>query len=152
MLEAKRRAAVAARLAGMPAKVVAEAYGVHPSTLSHWCAAFREHGDAGLTSKPHPGRKPKLDADATEKLCALAESSATEHGFDTPGWHSPRLQRVMADKHGVKVHASTIRRSLKRNGFTRQTPEPLPRERIANAEKRAEWIDNIDDQLRKHRH
>jgi transposase len=93
---------------GMPKTEAARAFGVSRSSVKRCAAAARE--GKPLTPKKHPGSKPKLD----QKARRLLEADVENRPAATLRERCRFVERVA----GVCVSESTIRRLLRRMGFS----------------------------------
>lgn len=128
-LEKRRRLAVARVNEGYSQISVAQFLGVNYRTVRRWCQRFREHGEAGLTATPHPGREPKLKPWQEGLVLTWFRKSPQSFGFATELWTAPRVAQVIERKWGVKFHPRYLNHWLTQRGITPQKPERQPRER-----------------------
>ena len=84
------------------------------SSVQRWRALFEEFGVRGL----EPQRRGRSDWKATDKVLSelenLVKSTPREHGYIRSRWSSELLARVLGERLGIAVHATTIRRWLER--------------------------------------
>ena len=139
-LEATRRRAVAAVIAGQTQVAVARAFGVHTATLVKWMARHRRGGAAGLAATPTPGR-PRLlsDEQDTEVRTWLAQKP-TDHGFRTNLWTAARVAELIDRNFGVAFHPNYLREWLAQRGYSPQRPAKKARQR--NDDAIAGWVKN----------
>ena len=107
----------------MTIKAVAEVFGVDRVTLHRWLVRYRCDAHAGLQRKPVPGRPRKLAALDANKLTSIVMAPASEFGFETDFWTTPRLLQIIASEFGVIVSKQTIMRRLHEAGMSYQKPE-----------------------------
>jgi transposase len=129
VLEAVRRRAVSAVLAGQAQAAVAAAFGVHPVTVAKWVARHRAAGDAGLAARPHPGRPRRLTAAQDAQVRRWLAERPTAHGFRTDLWTSGRVAELIRRRFGVAFHPNSLRKWLKQRGLTPQRPARKVRQR-----------------------
>jgi transposase len=113
VLEGRSRAE-AARLCGMDRQ-----------TLRDWVHRYNAEGLAGLSDRPHRGRKPRLTPEQMAELERLVE-----HGPDPDRdggvvrWRRVDLQAVIADRYNVDLHERSVGKLLRRLRFTRLSARP----------------------------
>jgi transposase len=133
--ELERRRRTAARLLeqGMKPIRVAQALGVSPAAVTRWKLAYDKGGEAALTGKPHPGRKPKLTRQDRRRLVRLLLKGARSHGYSTDLWTLSRVAEVIAANFGVEYHPGHVWKILRAMGWSCQKPERRARERDEQA-------------------
>ena len=108
------------------------------STVGQWRGLYEEYGEWGLEPASR-GRSPWTVTEevmvALEKLIA---DSPEQFGYVRSRWSSELLALELARRSGVEVHATTVRRWLKRLGFGYRRPRPRlcirhPKKSQANA-------------------
>lgn len=117
------RAVRAVTVDGLTVTDVAEAYGTDRSTVHRWLERFHSEGEDGLLRKPVPGRPRKMIALDARALKSMLLSPASEFGFETDFWTTPRLIQVVQSQLGVTVSKQTMMRRLHEAGMTYQKPE-----------------------------
>jgi transposase len=117
------RAVQAVLQEGLSVTEVARAYGTDRSTLHRWLARFENDGSAGLQRRPVPGRPRKLAELDTSTLTSLVLSPASQFGFETDFWTTPRLIQIVDREFGVTVSKQTMMRRLHEANLTYQKPE-----------------------------
>src|SRR5262249_49248845 len=103
-LERRRRLGVQRVLDGYTQAQVAQFLGVHVSTVSHWMALYRRHGDAGLTGVPHPGRAPKLSRSKHNLVLGWLRKNPKSFGFATELWTGRRIATLIQRKFKVQYN------------------------------------------------
>jgi transposase len=135
--EARLRAVHAITATGLAVAEVAEAYGANRSTVQRWLMRFQKEGEDGLLRRPAPGRPRKIARLDTETLTAIVLAPASQFGFETDFWTTPRLIQVVHSQLGVAVSKQTILRRLHEAGMSYQKPD---REYFEmSEEERVEW-------------
>jgi len=87
-------------------------------------------GPEGLSAKPPPGRKRRLNDAQLQQLETLLLQGAQEHGWPNNLWTARRVTEVIRRHFGIKLHPEHVRNILKRRlGWTSQKPERRARER-----------------------
>lgn len=113
-----RRATVVLLLgAGNSAAEVARLTGAARSSVQRWKWLYLEEGEAGLQPRPR-GRLPStVTSTVIARLLALLEGHPPAHGFLRSTWTSELLALALRRCHGLALHASTVRRLLRRLGW-----------------------------------
>jgi transposase len=84
------------------------------SSVQRWRSLFEQFGVQGL-ERQRPGRADwKADDKVLSELDNLVKSTPKEHGYIRSRWSSGLLAVVLAERIGIIVHASSIRRWLAR--------------------------------------
>jgi transposase len=109
--------------------LVAKFLGVHPASVRNWWKAYRQHGDAALKAKPHPGRAPKLTPARQGQVLGWLRKNPKSFGFPTELWSAPRIAQVIQRKWGVEFHPRYLNEWLTARGISPQKPQRRPRER-----------------------
>jgi transposase len=113
---------------GQPVAHVAAAVGCDRSTVYRTLSAFEAEGEGVLMPKGSPGRPAKVKASEVKALeRALAQEPRTV-GQNFSNWSAPKLRGYL----GLKVHAATVWRHLRRLGWrwrrpVRRVASPDPR-------------------------
>jgi transposase len=121
--EVRVRAVRAVLDEGMTVTEVAQAFGTDRTTLHRWLARFDAEGQEGLQRRPVPGRPRKIARLDAEKLTTIVMSPASNYGFETDFWTTPRLIQIVGSQFGVFVSKQTMMRRLYEAGMTYQKPE-----------------------------
>lgn len=108
---------------GLSVTKVALAYGTDRSTLHRWLARFDVDGADGLQRRPVSGRPRKLSRLDTDTLTSIVLSPASNFGFETDFWTTPRLIQIVDSEFGVTVSKQTMMRRLHEAGLSYQKPE-----------------------------
>ena len=109
--------------------VIARILGVCRSSLYRWRAMARTSPD-GLAATPHPGPKPRLNADQMAQLEGLLKQGAKAHGWKTQLWTADRVADLIERHFSVRFHPEHVRKILKRRlKWTSQKPQRRARER-----------------------
>jgi transposase len=132
-LEQRRRQAISLLEQGLKAVQVAKAVGTSPASVTRWRQAYESRGQEALSAKPHPGRRPKLNARQRERLGKLLLKGPAEFGYNTELWTLARVAEVIAVKFGIEYHPSTVWHILRSMGWSCQKPERRARERDEQA-------------------
>src|SRR5579859_7773257 len=135
--EVRLRAVHAITAKGLAVAEVAEAYGANRSTVHRWLMRFQSEGEVGLLRRPAPGRPRKIARLDTDTLTAIVLAPASQFGFETDFWTTPRLIQVVHSQLGVAVSKQTMLRRLHEAGMSYQKPD---REYFEmSEEERVEW-------------
>jgi transposase len=107
-----RLLAVALVLEGQPRGVAAQTHGMDRQTLRNWIIRYNQLGVSGLANRPIPGRSTRLSpaqlAELREIVAAGPQGGASGYGR----WRSTDLNRVIAERFGVRFHEATVGRIL----------------------------------------
>ena len=121
--DARTRAVNAVVVEKMAVTDVARAFATNRSTIHRWVTRFRSEGEDGLVRRDSPGR-PRLFSDLDgAALTRIVMSPATDYGYETAFWTTPRLIQVINEKFRVTVSKQTMMRRLHEAGMTYQKPE-----------------------------
>jgi hypothetical protein len=74
---------------------VAPRLGVNHRSVRQWRASYEGNGKQGMTARPAPGRRARLDAEAMRRLEALLLGGARACGFPTDLWTCLRVAKVI---------------------------------------------------------
>lgn len=135
-LEVRRRIAGKLLLEGRSASEVAQIVDVSLSSAKRWKKAVQSGGIEALGSKPHPGRKPYLDAKQRKQLVEILLQGPRKAGYKTELWTCPRVAEVIARRFGVQYHVDYVWQVLHNLGWSCQKPEQRARERNNEAIRR----------------
>jgi len=140
-LEARRLLAARDLQAGISQAEVAAKFGVKRQTVHVWKKKLDAEGLAGLESRPHRGRPPKLSASECEALVKSLLRGPRELGFRTDAWNSRRVQSVIAEQFGVDFHVHHVPRLLRGLGFRPRKPDrqALEKDEAVKQEWLATW-------------
>ena len=81
-----------------------------------------------LKAKPHPGRKPRLNAKQKRQLIETLLAGPRKAGYQNDLWTCRRVAEVVAKKFHVEYHPDHIGKLLHDLGWTCQKPEQRARE------------------------
>jgi transposase len=137
-LERRRRLAVQRVREGNTPAQVAYFLGVHAVSVRRWWNAYQQQGDAGLTARPHPGRKPKLTPAREAQVLTWLRKNPKSFGFTTELWTAARVAELIKRKWGVDFHPRYLNAWLTERDITPQKPQKRPRERDNDAI--ARWL------------
>jgi transposase len=127
-LEARRLLAARLLLEGGDVDEVAEIVGASESSVRRWRRAVGKGGLEALRAKPHPGRKPRLNARQKQHLIAILLAGPRKAGYPTDLWTCRRVAEVIAKKFHVEYHPDHVGKMLHDLGWTCQKPEQQARE------------------------
>lgn len=148
-METRRRLAVQKVQDGWSQADVADFLGVHPVTVNKWVRAHRANPEAGLSRKPHPGRKPFLTAEQERQVLGWLTEKPTAHGFPTDLWTARRVADLIRRKFQVAFNPGYLREWLSKRGLSPQKPAKRSRER--NPAAVATWLADVWPALQKKR-
>ena len=127
-LERRRRRAVKLLREGLGVCEVARVVGASPGSATTWRQRYDRGGPAALTSKPHAGPAPKLDAGQVEVLLTLLARGAVAHGYANDLWTLDRVAALVRKTFGVAYDPSGVWHLLRRAKWSCQKPERVARE------------------------
>lgn len=102
---------------------IADFFGLHRCSVSHWISSYNKHGKKNLKSKRSTGPAYKLSKLEMNDLLTIFENDAMQYDFETPLWTCKRIQQVIQKRFGKKIHTTNIMRWLKRINITNQKPQ-----------------------------
>lgn len=136
-LEVRRRIAGRMLEQGYRLSEVANAVGASLSSVKRWKKSMRERGGLeALRSKPHPGKKSRLNDSQKRQLVKLLLAGPRRAGYPTDLWTCRRVREVVARRFGVDYHVDHVWRLLRGLGWSCQKPEQRARERDEEAIRR----------------
>lgn len=112
---------------------VAELVAASVSSVKRWLRAVTKGGLVALQAKPHPGRKPRLNARQKRRLVNILLAGPIRAGYYTDLWTCRRVGEVIEKTFGVAYHPDHVWKVLHHLGWTCQKPEHRARERNADA-------------------
>lgn len=124
---------------GWRVKTIADAFGVNRRAVTRWLTLYRKAGKKALFSKKAEGPSFKLTAQEMSHLLTLFKNNAMKYGFETPLWTCKRIQQVIEQCFGKKIHTTNIMRWLKRWNYTSQKPQRQASQR--NEKVVQKWLD-----------
>jgi transposase len=127
-LQTRRLLAAQLLLEGYYVDEVAEIVGASESSVRRWRRAVEKGGLEALRAKPHPGRKPRLNAKEKQQLIEILLAGPREAGYSTDLWTCRRVAEVIAKEFHVKYHPDHVGKMLHDLGWTCQKPEQRARE------------------------
>ncbi len=102
---------------------IAHFFGVHRGSVSNWIKTYKRKGKNALKSQKSSGRPCKISEKEMKIIVGILQDNAMQHGFETPLWTCKRLQHIMHQKTGKKLHTTNVMRWLKKWGMTNQKPK-----------------------------
>ena len=118
-----RKRAVSRVLAGESPEEVIDSLGFHRSCIYDWLQQYRRLGEAGLETKPIPGRPRKFD-DAlwADELRELIRNDPRQLDFHDALWTRAMIRELLRRQFKAKVSERTVGNILKRLDITVQRP------------------------------
>jgi transposase len=138
---ALRVRAVRAVVDGMSQTEAAAVFGVTRQAVGKWMRAYRQGGEAALTPKKRgPKGGGKLKGWQAATICNIIRDRHPEQ-LKLPFylWTSEAVRQLIRRKFGIALSARSVRRYLKRWGFTPQKPKRVAYERDPEAVRR--WLE-----------
>lgn len=137
-----RRIGVERLLDGWEPQEVAEALGVHKSSVCRWAEAYDRDGWTGLAPALVSGRPQKLTGRRAERVLSwVRDRTPQDLGFSPDSgshWTARRLASVIRTRLGVTFNHRYLNDWLARRGISPQLPQRVPRERDEAAVTR--WV------------
>jgi transposase len=121
--ETIRRLAVRRVQEGEAPSHVITSYGLCRTTIYKWLRATRRGGEAALTARKHPGRKPALAP--RQKLQVrrwINGKDPRQYGFDFGLWTRQIVAALIEQKFGVRLGVTAVGRLLAELDITPQKP------------------------------
>ncbi len=87
------------------------------SSVQTWKFLFLKEGEAGLIPQPRGPRPSTVTPQLIQRLLALVELKPRKFGYLRSTWTSELLALALARQYRLAIHASTVRRLLKRLGW-----------------------------------
>lgn len=113
----------------MPRRAVARQLKINESTLRLWLKQYKD--TAQTTKKKPPGRPRKLNGEINSYLGTVVSSNKTVS--------SKAISTKIKEKYGIGVSKWTVRRSLKRLGYTKKKAVRKPMLTKTHISKRLKW-------------
>lgn len=149
VLEHYRLRAIELHKEGKKVNDIAHFFGVHRGSVSRWITTYKRKGKKGLKSRKAQGPSYKLTVEEMEMLLKILRDDATLYGFETPLWTCKRVQQIIKQKTGKKLHTTNVMRWLKRWGLTNQKPKRRAFQRDEKAVKK--WLKEEWPKIKEHR-
>ena len=122
--QSRRLLSLAAVLDGKDRGEAARLGGMDRQTLRDWVHRFNAHGPDGLKDSWSKGNPPRLSIEQQAEFVRLVESGPDREVDGVVRWRRIDLQRVVAERFGVRYHERTIGKLLKGLGFAKLSPRP----------------------------
>ena len=127
---------------------IAHFFGVHRGSVSSWITTYKIKGKDALKSRKSTGRPNKIAGKEMKMIVNILQENAMRHGFETPLWTCKRLQQVMHQKTGKKLHTTNVMRWLKKWGMTNQKPKRRATQQDEEAVKK--WLEEEWPRIKAH--
>jgi transposase len=85
----------------------------------------------GVNPRPIRGRPRKLKTNDQKRISNLADSH--------PKYSTARIAKIARDRGSPAVHLTTVWRHLRRRGYIKLVPKPIPIMTAAHRQKRLQW-------------
>lgn len=138
ILENYRFRAIELHNEGKRVNEIAHFFGVHRGSVSKWITTYRRKGAGALKSRKASGRPLKIAEKEMKTIVSMLQCDAMQYGFETPLWTCKRLQQVIRQKTGKKLHTTSVMRWLRKWGMTSQKPKRRATQQDENAVKK--WL------------
>ena len=130
-----RLAAHALWVKGLRAPSIASALGLRRSTVHNWCVTFSSGCGAAPAPEakrgPKPGNAPSglTPKQEAKAIRMITDRTPEQMKFDFALWSREAVRGLLLRLFGVNLSGRTVRRYLRKWGFTLQHPEKRARER-----------------------
>ena len=102
------------------------------STVREWLWRVHERGLDNISDRKPPGARGMLGPEEIEIVRETLRQSPTEHGFEQGAWLLRMIAEVITKKLKKHCRPRTIRRLLRRMGFSYVKPRTVPQVRLQN--------------------
>lgn len=119
----RRMQAIRLLKSGRSLSAAARAVSASPSSVWRWRAAYQQHGEKGLESRPIPGRPPELTSAQKGKLVRILLRGPLALGYRTDLWTLKRITQVIWRQFKVKYHPGHVWKILRQLNWSCQKPE-----------------------------
>lgn len=103
---------------------IAEMLACSVKTVARVQQRFRRDGPEGLLDRRGDNGTAKVSDDYVLALIETVRGSPQDHGYPRPTWTQELLIKVLEERTGIRIHASTMSRLLRRLGIRRGMPKP----------------------------
>jgi transposase len=131
---ARRMLALAFVLEGKSRTEAAISCGMDRQTLRDWVHRYNAEGLAGLTDRPHTGRRPWLTAAQEAEIARIVEVGPDLETDGVVRWRCVDLQKVIAARFKVELAERTVGKLLKKLRFARLSTRPYHPKKDAEAQ------------------
>ena len=121
---ARRILAIANALSGMSREAAARSAGMDRQTLRDWVVRYNEYGLDGLADRARDGRPPKLEAHEKAELVAIVLAGPDPEKSGISAFTRDDLARILEERFGKRLAATSIGRILRELGLSRQKARP----------------------------
>jgi transposase len=122
--QARRLLSLAAVYEGRPRAEAAALGGMDRQTLRDWAHRFNAVGPDGLLDGKSPGRPATLSAEHAAELERLVQAGPDPEEHGVVRWRCTDLKREFDTRFGLHVSASSLRRMLKKLGYSYVSARP----------------------------
>jgi len=149
VLEHYRFRAIELYQEGKKVNDIADFFGIHRCSVSHWISSYKRNGKKVLKSKKSTGRPSKLNEQEINELLTLFENDAMQYGFETPLWTCKKIKKIIKQRFGKNIHTTNIMRWLNKLNITNQKPQRRASQR--NEKAVAKWLQEEWPKIKAHR-
>lgn len=110
---------------GMKCSEVSGLLGDSIRSIQNWVNQFEEHGFAGLTDAPRPGRPSKLTNEQLETIEKALRSTPMEYGLSGFLWDGKTLSAFIQKQFEVELSVRQCQRMFRQLGFRYRKPRPM---------------------------
>ena len=148
-LEKRRLQALTLYRKGVTQADIARRLRVSRAAVCQWLKKARKKGKQALRRKPRPGRPSKLTVVQQRSLVKLLARGPQRAGYTTQLWTAERVQRLVAERFGVRYHVHHVPKLLRQCGWSYQRPTGRAIERDEEAIER--WVQKDWPRIKKKR-
>ena len=96
------------------------------STVRDWLVRMHRMGLRARFNRTHGGRKSKIPKSIPKTVRAWLNNEPKKYGFESGSWQLNLILELIRQKFGMDCKARTLRRMLKRIGFSYRKSRPVP--------------------------
>lgn len=143
-----RMQAIKMSRAGVPARRIAEVFGVSTRAVFGWLSVFAQFGQNGLLAKPGAGPRPKLNEEQLRWIArTVRENTPNQLNFEFGLWTLRLIGELIKRQFDVSLSLPTLGKVMALLGFSAQ--RPLHRAYEQDATLVQAWIDDELPRLRR---
>lgn len=128
---------------------IAEAFGVHRGSVSHWFTKAEREGKNSLKRRKAKGAEPKLKDDDRKIIISWLKKSAIDFGFETPLWDCKKIQQMIKTELNKKIAISSLWETLRKWNLSPQKPKKESLEKDEKETRR--WLKKEWPKIQEHR-
>lgn len=118
-----RLRAVVLAIEGEEAPIIARLLGRSRRRVQDWAYAYRDHGIDAIHPPKHPGKRPRVHGEITERLRARLDAGPTQ-ADKVCTLRGKDVQRILREEMGVTLSLNAAYATLHRMGYSCLAPRP----------------------------